>query len=149
MNIKNTKQKGGVVVILIVLVLTALGLFIFGGSSDSPEVSSIPSQNSLGASYEEYSPEKMEKAKEGKVVIFFYANWCTTCRGHEKSILENIEDLPEGLTILKADFDTETELKKKYGVRFQHSFVQVDENGEMLKGWLSGQTIEDITSNLI
>jgi len=116
-------------------------------SINSPQAGS--GQLAVG-SYEDYSPEKLAKATatNGDTVIFFHASWCPTCNTHEKNILSNIEDLPDGLTILKADYDKETSLKQKYGVRFQHSFVQVDSSGAVIAQWANGRTIADITSKL-
>jgi hypothetical protein len=38
--------------------------------------------------------------------------------------------------ILKADYDTETALKGKYGVDIQTTFVKVDDSGEMISNWV-------------
>jgi len=58
------------------------------------------------------------------------------------------EDIPENLTILKADFDSDLELRKKYGVVAQHTFVVVDENGEEIKKWVGGYNIQDVLEKL-
>lgn len=99
-------------------------------------------------SYEAYSPEKIAKAATGDVVIFFHASWCPSCRGLNSNIEENLVSIPEELTILKADYDTETELKKKYGVTTQHTLVQVDANGDMIKKWSGGSKLENIVLQL-
>lgn len=97
-------------------------------------------------SYEDYSPEKLSRANGGDVVLFFHAAWCPTCRTHERAILE--EGLSDGVTILKVDYDTETELKKKYGVVLQHSFVQVDADGNEITKWAGGRDLDDIISRI-
>lgn len=63
--------------------------------------------------------------------LFFHAPWCGTCRQMEADILENLSIFPEGTVILKADYDTEKELEKKYGVRSQSTVVMISENGEI------------------
>ena len=83
--------------------------------------------------YEIYTPEKLAQATNGDVVLFFHASWCPTCRAAEASINET--GVPDGLTILKLDYDRELELRQKYGVTVQHTFVQVDENGDLIKKW--------------
>jgi thiol-disulfide isomerase/thioredoxin len=103
--------------------------------------------NSAGT-YEEYSPEKLERANDGDVVIFFHAAWCSSCKALEANINSSLGEIPEGVTILKADFDEDVELKEKYGVKIQHSFVQVDANGEAIAKWVGGNTLGDITKNL-
>ena len=98
-------------------------------------------------SYEDYSAEKVANA-EGRVVLFFHAGWCPTCRGQEKNILDSKADIPSDLTILKVNYDKETELKSKYGVRLQHSFVQVDSQGNALTKWAGGTDLDDVVKNL-
>ena len=68
-----------------------------------------------------------------KVVYFFHAPWCPTCRATEKAI--GRDGIPAGLTLVKVDFDTENDLRKKYGVTTQHTFVQVDPSGDELTKW--------------
>lgn len=99
-------------------------------------------------SYEEYSADKVMRAANGDVVLFFHASWCPSCRGLNTGIESSLESIPEGLTILKADYDKETELKKKYGVTYQHTLVQVDKDGNMLKKWSGGSTLESILSQV-
>ncbi len=73
-------------------------------------------------------------AYEGsKVVYFFHASWCSSCRATEKAIAET--GVPAGLTLVKADYDSDTELRQRYGVTTQHTFVQVGPDGERLGIW--------------
>lgn len=99
----------------------------------------------LAGSYTDYEPEKIPKAKYQPTVLFFHASWCPTCRALDKDIKMNIGDIVDGgLIILKTNYDTEKELKKKYGVTFQHTFVQVDEDGNLIKKWSGGNTLESV-----
>jgi thiol-disulfide isomerase/thioredoxin len=86
-------------------------------------------------SYEAYAPEKIARAETGDVVLFFHASWCPSCRGLNADIEKHLETIPAQLSILKVDYDTETELKKKYGVTYQHTLVQVDKDGNLIKKW--------------
>ncbi len=58
------------------------------------------------------------------VVIHVHASWCPVCRAQQE-ILDEI--LPTAdfakLTVLKADFDTEKALLRKYKVRNQSTFL--------------------------
>jgi len=92
--------------------------------------------------YEDYSASKLAMAADGDVVLFFHASWCPSCRGLENDINKNISNIPAGTHILKVDYDTETELKKKYGIVRQHTLVQVDQNGAAL------QTLTGLTNTL-
>ncbi len=72
-----------------------------------------------------------------KVVYFFHATWCPSCRATDAAIGET--GVPDGLTVVKVDYDTETDLRQRYGVTQQHTFVQVDENGAELSKWTGSQ----------
>lgn len=85
--------------------------------------------------YEAYALEKLARAETGDVVLFFHASWCPSCRGLNSDIESNRSSIPEGVSILKVDYDKETELKKKYGVTYQHTLVQVDKDGTLIKKW--------------
>ncbi len=90
-----------------------------------------------------------DKALIGKTdntVIFFAATWCPSCRALDAGITSG--EVPEGLTILKADYDSEKDLKKKYGVVSQHTLVQVDADGALIKKWSGWSTVESIVEKL-
>ncbi len=84
-------------------------------------------------SYEKYSPEKLALAEAGDVVLFFHAPWCPSCRGLESDIEKNLSQIPDGVHILVVDYDSATDLKRKYSVVRQHTLVQVDESGNEVK----------------
>lgn len=99
-------------------------------------------------SYEIYSAEKIAMAATGNVVLFFHASWCPSCRGLNSDIEKNVANIPAEVTILKTDYDKETELKKKYGVTTQHTLVQVNKDGELIKKWSGGSKLENLLSQL-
>ena len=84
--------------------------------------------------------------KTENTVLFFHANWCPSCRAADTGISGGT--VPGGLTILKTDYDSNTELKKKYKVLSQHTFVQVDANGDFIKKWVGGNDVAAIVENL-
>lgn len=97
--------------------------------------------------YEEYSPEKLASA-DGKVVLFFHASWCPTCRSLNSNIEKNIKDIPEGVTILKTDYDKEIALRQKYGVTYQHTLVQVDAEGNKIASWGGSPNLSSVVSKI-
>lgn len=99
-------------------------------------------------SYGTYDAAKLAMATTGKVVLFFHAPWCPICVAIEKDVTANIGKIPNGVHILKVDYDTATELKKKYGVTYQHTFVQVDASGKMLKKWSNSTALADIATQV-
>jgi thiol-disulfide isomerase/thioredoxin len=98
--------------------------------------------------YEDYAPAKLALAKTGKVVIFFKASWCPECKAVDADITSHLNAIPKNLAILKVDYDTSAEMKKQYGVTIQHTFVQVDANGKLIKKWIGSPTLSDIASKV-
>ncbi len=119
--------------------------------SSVPEMVVEKEQNTTTTStgsYEAYSPTKLAMAESGDVVLFFYASWCPSCRGLNSDIEKNVGTIPTGVTILKTDYDKEVALKKKYGVTTQHTLVQVDKNGNLIKKWSGGAKLENLLSQI-
>lgn len=99
-------------------------------------------------SYEAYAPEKIAQAANGKVVLFFRASWCPTCRAVDADIRSHLNDIPKGVTILDVNYDDSTLLKQKYGVTHQHTFVQVDKDGAQLAKWSGSPTLTSLVGNI-
>lgn len=99
-------------------------------------------------SYEAYAPEKLSLATSGDIVLFFRASWCPTCRAADADIRAHADDIPSTLTILDVNYDTATTLKQKYGVTYQHTFVQVDAQGNLIKKWSSSPTLAAIVAEV-
>ncbi len=103
----------------------------------------------LEGRYESYNGlQSITHAATRDVVLFFHASWCPTCKTLDKSINANTANIPDGLTILKTNYDTETELKKKYGVTYQHTLVQVDGDGNLIKKWSGGSTLDGVVKQV-
>jgi thioredoxin 1 len=75
----------------------------------------------------DYTPGSITKAiKEGKTVVLdFSASWCPNCVALEKDINAHMDMIPANVVIIKADFDTATNLKKFYKVTSQNSLVVI------------------------
>ncbi len=97
-------------------------------------------------SYTAYDQAKLANAEKGDVVIFFHAGWCPKCQESDKNF--NASATPDGLTLLKIDYDNSTELKQKYGVTMQHTYVQVDKDGNEIKQWSGSYTYDDLKSQI-
>jgi thioredoxin 1 len=93
-------------------------------------------------SYKEYSPETVtaEQQAGNKVVLFFHAPWCPFCKAADAAFKVSLDKIPAGVTVLKTDYDSNTELKKKYSVTYQHTFIQIDASGNMVSKWNGGDT---------
>ena len=123
-------------------------------SSASPPASSAAasSEPAAGASAQPagaYLPladyEKDAAARAGtKIVYFFHAPWCPDCRATEAAL--TAQGVPAGLTVVKVDYDSATELKARYGITKQHTFVLIDKDGMAKKtftGTFDGASIKD------
>lgn len=75
------------------------------------------------------------KYADSKKVYFFHASWCPICQGIDKEIIADMSKIPAGVTMIKTDFDNSTDLRQKYGVTTQYTFVQVDNNGNETAQW--------------
>ena len=108
---------------------------------------------SSNSGYIEYSKSNLENASDKRRVLFFYASWCPTCRPTDQNINSNIDKIPEDLVVIRVNYndpDTdadEKELAKKYNVTYQHTFVQIDSNGNEIAKWNGGQ-IEELLANI-
>lgn len=99
-------------------------------------------------SYEAYTAEKLALADKGNRILFFRASWCPTCRALDADIRENLGSIPENVTILDVNYDTETALKQKYGVTYQHTLVQVDAQGNQIAKWTGSPTLASLLAQV-
>jgi thioredoxin 1 len=86
--------------------------------------------------YTTYSASTLAAAKTNKVVLFFHAAWCPSCRALDAEI--TTMGVKSGVTVLKVDYDSANVLKAKYGVTTQHTLVQVTKDGELITKWSGG-----------
>lgn len=98
--------------------------------------------------YDAYSPEKLALAKTHKVLLFFKADWCPSCVTADQTLNKEFTAIPKDLAILKVSYDTETKLRKKYGVTIQHTFVQVNQYGELITKWVGGTSVAEILEHV-
>lgn len=112
-----------------------------------------------GTSYQDEAPQYIDYTAKGydellgkkPFALFFHAAWCPTCISMEKDINSELDTFPKGTKILKANFDTETELKKKYNINIQSVIVVIDEQGkaiETLAAPSNNELIEAIKASL-
>lgn len=84
-------------------------------------------------------------AAERPTVLFFHASWCPTCRAAMADIDARLDELDD-IALLIVDYDTERALRRRYGVSYQHTFVQIDESGEAIAVWNGGK-VDEILEN--
>ena len=140
--------------VVLSLLLVSSGLFAYYNNQNNKdtlntaiELNNVPSDNMQKldiaeqttdiASYITYAEyiNNPEAYKDRKKVFFFHAGWCSVCQSIDKEINADISKIPEGVTIIKTDFDDSKDLRKKYGVTTQYTFVQVDKDDNELAQW--------------
>ncbi|MFC1626590.1 thioredoxin domain-containing protein [Patescibacteria group bacterium] len=139
-----------------ITIFTILGVMLFisnqqkNTTMEKPSVSNqkptspIKGQNMEhvdSSKYVDYSSTQFDTHNDKKRILFFHASWCPTCKAAEKDFLNNEKELPQGVIIFKTNYDTEDALKQKYNITYQHTFVQVDMNGNEITKWNGGGTM--------
>lgn len=116
-------------------------------SSSLPEEAVM--EKEAAGTYKDYSTSSLAEAtkNDGKAVLFFWAAWCPYCKTANAEFLANLDKIPSNVTVLKTNYDTERELKIKYGITYQHTFVQVDAQGNQIAKW-NGGGIQELLNNL-
>lgn len=94
----------------------------------------------LAPRYYVYSPAALERAHEisERVILYFWAPWCTSCSSLDVEIEKNPEIIPSDAVVLRIPYDSSTELKRKYSVTTQHTFVLIDAENEPVKFVVGG-----------
>lgn len=108
----------------------------------SPETNAQTNPNG----YQDYDASAVAQT-DGKKILFFHASWCPTCKALDQNIRAGV--IPADLTIFKVNYDTADALRKKHGVTYQHTLVQVDSSGEQLKKWAGSYTIDQLVDETI
>lgn len=96
--------------------------------------------------YVPYSKEALDSAESTRRILFFYANWCPTCIPTNADFEKNVAMIPKDVTVIRVNYndpDTDAEekaLATKYGITYQHTFVQIDKDGKVVTKWNGGMT---------
>lgn len=98
--------------------------------------------------YEEYQ-EGLAASTDGVKLLFFHAPWCPQCRMIEADIKS--DGVPDGVTILKVDYDTNQALRQTYGVTLQTTFVEIDGDGKEIEKFVAYNepTFDSVKANLL
>ena len=155
---------------VIIVVLIGGGLYVTNQTSQrsnqakmAPEKSAIQAteektddtlmDKSASSRYVEYSKAALDQAASDRRVLYFYANWCPTCRPTDANFKENISKIPADVVVVRVNYnDTDTDqeekdLAKQYGITYQHTFVQIDAQGKQLTTW-NGGMIDELLANI-
>ncbi len=110
-----------------------------------PGLTSVPAQSPAAlpapamaqpGTFVDYSPAAFNNSS-GSRIVFFHAPWCFQCRELEKDIKANLDKIPSGVTVFKIDYDSNQDLRQKYGVKLQTSFIKVDAGGKVIQNFVA------------
>lgn len=108
---------------------------------------------STNGRYVEYSPTALVDATGTRRVLFFYAAWCPTCKPADADFKANSDQIPEDVTVIRVNYndddtdEAEKALAKKYAVTYQHTYVEIDSEGNTVKVWNGGQ-LDELLENV-
>lgn len=151
-------KKTAIIGIVFVLLVLSAAVLAFSQKTEAPdsnqtgnqqvntEEPSKPTGNK--GTYRDYSPEAVSSAT-GQAVLFFHAPWCPQCNSIEKGIKE--QGVPTGYDIFKVDYDSSHELRDKYKITIQSTFVRVNESGEEIDKYVAyyEPTFEAVVRNYL
>lgn len=152
---------GGIVILGVVGIVATRR----GGTPSTPyagvkgtDLPTVVGQPSLGgpkipftatANYKEYTPEVLTVAlASGKAtLIYFYADWCGSCRGQEPINQGFMADalarnLP--LNSIRVNVDDNQSLMRQYGINYQHSYVLLDKTGKPVDKFFGEHSEEEL-----
>lgn len=145
---------GGIIVVAAGVIFFAMGNDARDEAGMMTSEDTVPMEGSDEAmmakpgTYEAYDASRLAMAADGKVVLFFRASWCPTCRALDADIKKNLSAIPADVTILDVDYDRYADLKKRYGITTQHTLVQVDADGKELGKWVGSAGLAEIVKNV-
>ncbi len=96
--------------------------------------------------YMNYDEAKVKEALSNgqKVVLFFHAAWCPTCRSLDSAISAGLVSIPADTLIVKVDYDTSDSLKKKYRVVTQHTTVVLNSDGTEKSKKIGARSVSEV-----
>ena len=106
----------------------------------------IKDEDEQSSRYLSFTPAALADSVSTRRVLFFYASWCPTCIPADSDFKENASILPSDVTVIRVNYNDqgtdaqEKLLAKKYGVTYQHTYVQIDSNGNEVTKWNGGSS---------
>ncbi len=115
-----------------------LSVVLFCGASLAHALDVKPfSQEALAAAEKSGAP----------VALHFHADWCPTCRAQDKALQSLKSEKGLDLTVLTANYDTETNLKRRFKINTQATFVVLKGQTEVAR-LVGDSSVEKIRSAL-
>lgn len=124
-------------------------------TNGTPRVVTPPAKTG-DSTYAPFTAETYQAARAaGKpIYLFFYANWCPTCKEQEPrntALLPTVPGDIQGFRVNYNDSDvdaTEKALAKEFGVTYQHTAFFLDGKGKTVKKVIGTQSNEALKKDL-
>lgn len=139
-----------IIIGLFTLALVAIGGYLYLYSPKKteeivaqPEVM-MEKVESTNSRYLPYSNSAYTSALGQRRVLYFYATWCPSCKVANEEFTKSPDQIPPDTIVLRVNYNDqgtdkdEKALAAKYGITYQHTFVQVDGEGRELIKWNGG-----------
>lgn len=145
------------VILLIVFAVVLSGLyFMLSKDSTTDSMSNLQTEETVidrpvrttatpdKEKYVTYSSNILTNLPHERKILFFYANWCPTCRPADKEFVSGNAQIPNNVVVVRVNYnDPETdseekELAKTYEITYQHTFVEIDKDGKVIQRWNGG-----------
>jgi len=123
--------------------LIGMAGFIALSSPDYPEF-----QVEAVSGYHDFHPDFLQHPDTERVVLYFSAPWCSTCKILDEDIAANQDIIPSDLTILKVDYDSHFALRRQYSVTSQHTLVLIDNQENEVQRWNGTQDLIQVLADL-
>ncbi len=155
--------------ILVTLIVISVGIGAYYYANNSPTETKIVTEEVLPntktaktdvatmagqpARYLEYSQQVLSDNSASRRILFFYATWCPSCKIANADFEQNANKIPQDTVVIRVNYNDqdvdqyEKELAKKHGITYQHTFVQIDENGESITKW-NGGGMQELLDNI-
>jgi thiol-disulfide isomerase/thioredoxin len=145
----------------VVVILSIIALLIFLGFNalntaqqntdrlNNPELYNVTDEDELPVSYMvtgDYIKYSFDELKGQKNILFFTSESCESCMQFYDDVQQNQESIPDNIRILEININNE--LSSSYWVRYPHTFVQVDSEGNFIKKWSDSNNLEGFLKKL-
>ena len=140
------------------IVVAGGGLFIANQQSQKASETKMAQEKVVmidksSSRYVEYSKTSLDQAANKRRVLYFYATWCPSCKIANEDFTDNPNKIPEDVIVIRTNYNDpntdaeEKDLAKKYGITYQHTFVQIDAQGNQITKWNGGDT-DELVANI-
>lgn len=96
--------------------------------------------------YMDYRPDILSSALQSgqKVVLFFAASWCSTCKALDRVIQSDLASIGGDTIILRVNYDDSADLRRQYGVTVQHTTVILNSDGSEKSKKIWARTLAEV-----